>query len=90
MRDRDSELLEIPGVGARTRIRLVEHFGSVRSVQQADVEALTSVVPRKTAVSIHAYFHPAEGKGAPAVAAAASAFPILQPLVVSGEIEPAG
>jgi excinuclease ABC subunit C len=57
MRDRDSELLEIAGVGARTRVRLVEHFGSVRSVTLADVEALTAVVPRKTAERIHAYFH---------------------------------
>jgi excinuclease ABC subunit C len=29
MRDRDSELLAIPGVGARTRQRLLEHFGSL-------------------------------------------------------------
>ena len=60
MRDRDSELLEIAGVGARTRIRLVEHFGSVRSVSQADVEALTAVVPRKTAERIHAHFRASE------------------------------
>ena len=57
MRDRDSELLTIPGVGARTRTRLLEHFGSLRSVQQAGLEALTAVVPRKTAVLIHAHFH---------------------------------
>ncbi|HEY0794254.1 MAG TPA: excinuclease ABC subunit UvrC, partial [Acidisarcina sp.] len=37
MRDRDSELLSIPGVGARTRTRLIEHFGSLRSVQNADM-----------------------------------------------------
>jgi len=59
MRDRDSELLEIPGVGARTRTRLLEHFGSLRSVQSADLEALTAVVPRKTAEQIYAHFHPA-------------------------------
>src|SRR5215471_8518981 len=58
MRDRDSELLAIPGVGARTRTRLLEHFGSLRSVQSADLEALTAVVPRKTAEQIHAHFHP--------------------------------
>ena len=57
MRDRDSELLTIPGVGARTRTRLLEHFGSLRSVQQADLEALTAVVPRKTAETIYAHFH---------------------------------
>ena len=47
IRDRSSELLEVSGVGARTRVRLVEHFGSVRSVQAASVEALTAVVPVK-------------------------------------------
>jgi len=57
MRDRDSELLTIPGVGARTRTRLLEHFGSLRSVQQAGMEALTAVVPRKTAETIYAHFH---------------------------------
>ena len=57
MRDRDSELLTIPGVGARTRTRLLEHFGSLRSVQQAGLEALTAVVPRKTAETIYAHFH---------------------------------
>ena len=30
MRDRESELLTIPGVGAQTRHRLVAHFGSLR------------------------------------------------------------
>jgi excinuclease ABC subunit C len=57
MRDRDSELLTIPGVGARTRTRLLEHFGSLRSVQQAGLEALTAVVPRKTAETIYGHFH---------------------------------
>jgi excinuclease ABC subunit C len=57
MRDRDSELLSIPGVGALTRTRLVEHFGSVRSVKEADIAALTAVVPRKTADAIHNFFH---------------------------------
>jgi excinuclease ABC subunit C len=60
MRDRDSELLAIPGVGGRTRTRLLEHFGSLRSVEQADVEALTAVVPRKTAEMIYGHFHAAE------------------------------
>jgi excinuclease ABC subunit C len=60
MRDRDSELLAIPGVGARTRTRLLEHFGSLRSVQNADLEALTAVVPRKTAEQIYSHFHPTD------------------------------
>jgi len=60
LRDRDSELLAIPGVGALTRTRLVEHFGSVRSVKEADIAALTAVVPRKTADAIHSFFHAPE------------------------------
>ena len=47
MRDRQSELLDIPGVGARTRTRLVQHFGSQRAVEQASLEALTSVVAKR-------------------------------------------
>lgn len=67
MRDRDSELLTIPGVGARTRTRLIEHFGSLRDVKQADLEALTAVVPRKTAELIHAHFHQEEAPENPLV-----------------------
>ena len=58
MRDRDSELLTIPGVGALTRQRLLAHFGSLRDVQQATAESLAAVVPRKTAESIWRHFHP--------------------------------
>jgi excinuclease ABC subunit C len=60
MRDRDSELLAIPGVGARTRQRLLEHFGSLRGIAAANLDSLTAVVPPKTAEEIHAYFHPGE------------------------------
>jgi excinuclease ABC subunit C len=57
MRDRDSELLNIPGVGALTRQRLIAHFGSLRDVQQATAESLAAVVPKKTAESIWRHFH---------------------------------
>jgi excinuclease ABC subunit C len=57
MRDRDSELLTIPGVGAQTRQRLLTHFGSLRDVQQATAESLAAVVPRKTAETIWRHFH---------------------------------
>ena len=55
MRDRKSELLEIPGVGERTRQRLLQHFGSVRAVQQADAAALGAVLtkPQTEAVLRH-------------------------------------
>jgi excinuclease ABC subunit C len=57
MRDRDSELLNIPGVGQQTRQRLLSHFGSLRDIQQATAESLASVVPRKTAENIWRHFH---------------------------------
>jgi excinuclease ABC subunit C len=57
MRDRDSELLNIPGVGPQTRQRLLTHFGSLRDVQQATAESLAAVVPRKTAETIWNHFH---------------------------------
>ena len=57
MRDRDSELLTIPGVGAQTRQRLLTHFGSLRDVQQATAESLAAVVPRKTADMIWRHYH---------------------------------
>ncbi len=56
MRDRDSELLNIPGVGAQTRQRLLTHFGSLRDVQQATAESLAAVVPRKIAQTIYSHF----------------------------------
>jgi excinuclease ABC subunit C len=59
MRDRDSELLNIPGVGAQTRQRLLTHFGSLRDVQQATVESLAAVVPKKTAEAVWRHFHEA-------------------------------
>ncbi|MGB7264195.1 MAG: excinuclease ABC subunit UvrC [Terracidiphilus sp.] len=59
MRDRDSELLSIPGVGPQTRQRLLAHFGSLRDVQQATAESLAAVVPPKTAETIWRHFHEA-------------------------------
>ena len=56
MRDRNSELLEIPGVGESTRRRLLEHFGSVRAVKQADAAALSAVVTRGQAEAIRKHF----------------------------------
>jgi excinuclease ABC subunit C len=56
MRDRSTELLEIPGVGARTTRRLLEHFGSVQAVKQAEAAALSSVVTRAQAEAILEYF----------------------------------
>jgi len=59
MRDRSSELDDIPGVGPRTRQRLLEHFGSVRALQQAaqkNPDALLSVANKVTAEKIRKHF----------------------------------
>jgi excinuclease ABC subunit C len=68
IRDRQSELLDIPGVGARTRTRLVQHFGSQRAIEQASLEALTSVVAKKVAEAIYAHFHPSDSNIVPVAA----------------------
>ena len=56
IRDKVSELDDIPGVGPRTRQRLVEHFGSVRGIKQAGEDALTAVVNKATAQKIRRHF----------------------------------
>ncbi len=56
IRDRSTELLEIPGVGASTTRRLLEHFGSVQAVKQADPAALSAVVTRVQAEAIRNHF----------------------------------
>jgi excinuclease ABC subunit C len=60
IRDRESNLLTIPGVGPQTRNRLVAHFGSLRGVQAASLQALSSVVAPHLAAAIFGYFHPAD------------------------------
>ena len=56
MRDRSTELLEIPGVGESTTRRLLEHFGSLQAVKQADPSALSAVVTRVQAEAISNHF----------------------------------
>ena len=56
IRDRSTELREIPGVGESTTRRLLEHFGSLQAVKQADVAALSAVVTRSQAKVILDHF----------------------------------
>ena len=56
IRDRDSELDRIPGVGSRTRQRLLEHFGSVRGIREAAPDALKAVVNAAMAAKIREHF----------------------------------
>ena len=67
MRDHKTELLDVPGVGAETTRRLLQHFGSLEAVKQADAAALAAVVSRPQAEAILQHFH-----GNPAVKDAAS------------------
>jgi excinuclease ABC subunit C len=56
IRDRSTELLAIPGVGQNTTRRLLEHFGSLQAVKQADAAALAAVVNRTQAEAILNHF----------------------------------
>ena len=56
IRDRSTELREIPGVGKSTTRRLLEHFGSLQAVKQADSAALSAVVTRSQAEAILEHF----------------------------------
>jgi excinuclease ABC subunit C len=56
IRDRATELRAIPGVGESTTRRLLEHFGSLQAVKQADVAALSAVVTKTQAQAILEHF----------------------------------
>jgi excinuclease ABC subunit C len=60
IRDRATELREIPGVGQSTTRRLLEHFGSLEAVKHADVAALSAVVTKAQAAAILEHFQNAE------------------------------
>lgn len=58
IRDRSSELLAVPGIGQAAARRLVEHFGSIRAVKQADAASLAAVLrPRQVEAVLH-HFKP--------------------------------
>lgn len=57
IRDRSTELRDIPGIGERTTRRLLQHFGSLQAVKQADVAALSAVVTKNQAEAILQHFH---------------------------------
>jgi excinuclease ABC subunit C len=51
-----SELDDIPGVGPRTREKLIKHFGSVKKVREAFVEDLNDVVGKVAARRIRDHY----------------------------------
>jgi excinuclease ABC subunit C len=52
-----SQLEDIPGVGEGRRKALLRHFGSVKRVREADIEALAEVVGLALAERVHAVLH---------------------------------
>jgi excinuclease ABC subunit C len=56
MRDHRTELREIPGIGETTTRRLLQHFGSLQAVKQADAAALAAVVTKPQAEAILEHF----------------------------------
>jgi excinuclease ABC subunit C len=58
IRDRQTELREIPGIGELTTRRLLQHFGSLEAVKQADAAALAAVVSKSQAAAILEHFQP--------------------------------
>ena len=55
-----TELTEIPGIGAKTADKLLQHFGSVARLREATPEALEAVAGRSAAEKVAAYFLNAE------------------------------
>ena len=52
-----SALDDIPGVGPKRRDALRRHFGTIKAIREADVDALAAVVPRSTAEAVWTHFH---------------------------------
>jgi excinuclease ABC subunit C len=61
LRDFDSELLDIPGVGEVRRKVLLRAFGSLERVRSANFEELSPYVGPKVAQTIIRHFHPTQG-----------------------------
>src|SRR5581483_9042632 len=57
IRDRKTELLEIPGIGQQTTRRLLQHFGSLQAVKEADAASLAAVLNRVQVNALLLHFH---------------------------------
>ena len=56
MRDFTSELIEIPGVGEKRKMKMLRNFGSIERIAKASVEELSPFVGRKAAGEIFTHF----------------------------------
>ena len=52
-----SALDGIPGLGPKRQAALRKAFGTMKSIREADMEALAAVVPRNTAEAVYRHFH---------------------------------
>ena len=57
-----SALDEIPDVGPKRREELKRAFGTIKAIREADVEALSAVIPRSAAEAVYRKFHTEEAK----------------------------
>ena len=53
-----SELDDLPGVGPKRKAALLRHFKTLRAIREADVAALSEIVPRTVAETIYTHYHP--------------------------------
>lgn len=52
-----SLLDDIPGIGPKRRELLRKHFGSIQTIQNTEISALESVLPKQAAQAVWDYFH---------------------------------
>ncbi|MDL2274467.1 excinuclease ABC subunit UvrC [Oscillospiraceae bacterium OttesenSCG-928-G22] len=52
-----SELDKVPGIGAKSRAKLLKAFKSVRAIREADLPALLGVLPKNGARAVYDYYH---------------------------------
>lgn len=52
-----TELIQINGIGEKLAIKLLTDLGSVKEVESATIEKLTSVIGKKKATLVYNYFH---------------------------------
>jgi excinuclease ABC subunit C len=55
-----SALQDIPGVGEQRKTQLLRHFGSLKQVREASLDALNTMpgMPQSVAHAVYDYFHP--------------------------------
>ena len=51
-----TELTKIPGIGEKTAEKLLQHFGSVKKVKEADQKAVEDLVGKASAKKLNTYF----------------------------------